>query len=778
MVAAGTAVAAPLPGSPDPLPGSAFQGGDGDQADGAGHADWQGFAAARRVVHSADPNAADSAFAGGTKEDEPGGWAFTTENGGVNPGKDNIRDAWSAVDQPAGDTFLYLAFARQEKPNGNGTTFLAFELNQDARTWDNGHAEIPCRRTGDLLVAFEVHGDGIDAVLQRWTTSHADPGTGCATLGRLDDVATIPAGAAQGAVNVAAIPNVLPGETPASIGEGQFGEAALNLTSLAQAAVGRRCFVFGSIWMHSRSSTSESSQMQDYLAPTRIVARQCAASGTKYLDRNANGRRDRGEPGLPRFLIWADYNDDGVRTADEPFAVSDDRGRYVIADIQPPDGTYTLRETLLSRSATTAWQCSEPNASTAGGFPDGPGSGFFGCGWGPIDVATTPYARNRNFGNWLPAQLTVEKQLWPPDDPGRFDLAVNGTTVVAAAGDGATTTILVPPGSYDVTETAVPPTDPAAYTSSVTCTATRRRRSQRRRGTAYTGLALRAGDHAKCTFVNVGPRVPAIAIEKTGPVTADAGDTLRYRFFVTNPGEIPLRASTVEVTDTRCDDPPALVRKRDADGPDRSRRTLDPGDTWIYTCTHKTPPPASDCVISTVTNTATATGEGGGTAVSDDDSLTTTLECPEQPIQPPLPEEIPGEPPSVPAVTPNPIPTPVSPAPVAPAGPTPPNAENLAVAGVEVRGRRGAHGCIPRASQLRLVGTRIGRITVSVDGREAGRRTLQLLQRRTTLLPRRFGAGQHRVTVRVSFQRGAGAPGVTLTRTVTVCGTARPRFTG
>ena len=29
------------------------------------------------------------------------------------------------------------------------------------------------------------------------------------------------------------------------------------------------CFAFSSVWMHSRSSTSESSNMQDYVAPVR-----------------------------------------------------------------------------------------------------------------------------------------------------------------------------------------------------------------------------------------------------------------------------------------------------------------------------------------------------------------------------------------------------------------------------------------------------------------------------------------------------------------------------
>ena len=163
---------------------------------------------------------------------------------------------------------------------------------------------------------------------------------------------------------------------------------------------------------------------------------------------------------------------------------------------------------------------------------------MFGCGWGPIAPATTPYAQGRDFGDWLPAQLTVSKQLWPADDPGRFDLIVNGETIVPAAGDGATKTISVIPGSYDISEaaTADPPTNPADYHSTVTCRTTTRRRGQEREGTSWPGLVLGAGDHATCTFTNARAGVPGIAIEKKGPRVATAGDTLHYTLYVTNPG--------------------------------------------------------------------------------------------------------------------------------------------------------------------------------------------------------------------------------------------------
>ena len=312
----------------------------------------------------------------------------------------------------------------------------------------------------------------------------------------------------------------------------------------------------------------------------------------------------------------------------------------MIDDIRPPSGTYRLREELATpgrRRTSTAWRCSFPNAGTPGGFANGPG-GLFGCGWGPITVATNPNVTGRDFGNWVPASLTVEKQLWPADDPGRFDLIVNGVTVMPAAGDGDKVTFPVPPGTYNVSESAVAGTDPAAYVSTVSCRTVTRRRSVLRSGPAWNGLVLKAGDQATCTFVNVRKPlptepVPAIALEKSGPTLAEAGDTLRYTLYVTNPGQVAIPASSVNVTDNRCDDPPALTSKNG----DTSPQTLDPGDTWTYACSHKTPAPDADCEQTVVTNTATATGTVDASIVTDDGSITTTVTCPDAPPEPPVP---------------------------------------------------------------------------------------------------------------------------------------------
>ena len=69
------------PTTPNPLPGSQFQGGDGNQGDAPGLIDWEGLQASGRFGHTSDPQANDDIFAGGDKELEPGGWGLTTSHG-------------------------------------------------------------------------------------------------------------------------------------------------------------------------------------------------------------------------------------------------------------------------------------------------------------------------------------------------------------------------------------------------------------------------------------------------------------------------------------------------------------------------------------------------------------------------------------------------------------------------------------------------------------------------------------------------------------------------
>lgn len=83
---------------------------------------------------------------------------------------------------------MYLGFSRAST---GGTSFLAFELNHDTRLWDNGTARIPCRRPGDVQIAYEPGGNEVNVRIRRWVTTSTDVGSGCAETGRFGDAADL-----------------------------------------------------------------------------------------------------------------------------------------------------------------------------------------------------------------------------------------------------------------------------------------------------------------------------------------------------------------------------------------------------------------------------------------------------------------------------------------------------------------------------------------------------------------------------------------------------------
>ena len=402
--------------------------------------------------------------------------------------------------------------------------------------------------------------------------------------------------------------------------------------------------------------------------------------------------------------------------------------------------------------------CSYPNANTPTAAPAPRPGGLFRCGWGPIRSAATTYARFKDFGNYVPATLVVEKQLEPSSDPGRFDLLVNGRVVVAAAGDGAIRASRVRPGAYTVSEVAAAGTNAANYRSSVECKVGTRG-TRVRLGSVYADLRLRSGQLAVCTFRNVRLGSPAIAIDKVGPASATAGDTLRYQLVVRNPGDIPFPAASVKVVDPNCDDPPVLVGKADPPGADATPRTLDPGDVWTYSCSKKTAAP-EDCRPSVVTNTAIVTGEAGGSTRE----RTAAVSIPPSRAPPSLHE---------PSSSLSSLRRPLChrgrrrPTPTMRRSPVP----------LSVRPSPGAFAAGLRESTSRARGSHAS--SVFVNNRPVRALTVRTLQRRLT--PRvTLPPGRYSLRVRVTFQRGTGSPAVLLQATIRVCAAraARPPFTG
>lgn len=92
-------------------------------------------------------------------------------------------------------------------------------------------------------------------------------------------------------------------------------------------------------------------------------------------------------------------------------------------------------------------------------------------------------------------------------------------------------------------------------------------------GRPLTGVGLVA-DRA---YLSVDVVRPAIALENTAsPSVIYRGATVAYTFRVTNPGDTPL--GQVTLTDAGC------VTVSGPDGDADSNALLDPGETWVYTC--------------------------------------------------------------------------------------------------------------------------------------------------------------------------------------------------
>jgi hypothetical protein len=438
LVVVPTAGAQVLPATPNPLPGSAFQGGDGDQAPESEWIDWETLQGEGRVLHSPDP-IPDIALEGHNLT--PGDWHFATYGGGVSPPASNILDLWFSLDAVDPNTFLYLAFARQQ--GGMASNYLAFELNRDGDFWENRRgARVPCRHDDDLLVTFVPTGNRVSMLVRRWRTGtdDYDPLTGCAQSGSMDAADVEPNEDVQGAVNASQFSNSLGGTLPAFT-QYQFGETAMNLGRVLESAVGSSCGAFTSVWMNSKSSDSDNASMKDFVDPLPINARRCSAAGTKWHDYDADGRRDPGEPGLAGFRIYADLNGNrefdpqGPGERGEPFAITDEHGDYVIDGIRE-SGQYTLREERTAAAPEGRWNCSYPRRRCAH----------------TVDADANPFAEGRDFGNWRPARVTLTKKLDPPGDPGRFNLSV-GRRTLPAAGHLDSRTFRIRPGRRRVSET-------------------------------------------------------------------------------------------------------------------------------------------------------------------------------------------------------------------------------------------------------------------------------------------------------------------------------------
>jgi hypothetical protein len=116
---------------------------------------------------------------------------------------------------------------------------------------------------------------------------------------------------------------------------------------------------------------------------------------------------------------------------------------------------------------------------------------------------------NVNMVNCPGGTIEVRKDLVPDDDPGRFDLQVDGVTKKSTAGDGESTgAVPVATGSnHSVGELAASGTDQADYASSISCTRNGNP-AESGSGTNLSGITVGANDAVVCTITNTHRAYP------------------------------------------------------------------------------------------------------------------------------------------------------------------------------------------------------------------------------------------------------------------------------
>jgi uncharacterized repeat protein (TIGR01451 family) len=256
-----------VPGSGANLTASSFESHDGNMSvNTTGNTDWETFKDSAIRFDDEPIPALDDSFAGGTKENDT---TVTLADGSI-PNKDDLLRAYAASENVDGTAFLYLSWVRLVS---NGDAHIDFELNQDGSTvWSGSTVNIK-RTPGDLLISYDFVGNlnKVDITSFKWN------GSAWANAQVLTDL-----GKAEGAVNVdGPIDDKIEGDT---VGAGNFGEAAINLTDTLDLPLDKPCQTFGSMFAKTRASgDGGTAQLKDLVLPEPIHVNTCGSIEVKKV---------------------------------------------------------------------------------------------------------------------------------------------------------------------------------------------------------------------------------------------------------------------------------------------------------------------------------------------------------------------------------------------------------------------------------------------------------------------------------------------------------------
>ncbi|MGN6405230.1 hypothetical protein [Sinomonas sp.] len=270
------------------LSGSTFEGDDGNLVvNTAGNTDWANVAGLNTGI-DLPSGSSDNSFGQGTKEDNA---AVSIVSGSIPPNKNDLTRFYESSEQGSnGHIFLYLGW---ERLVNIGNANLDFEINQKATAGFTGTTTGPVtlnRTAGDLLVTYDFGGSGTPTLgLNTWLTAAAgNTVSQCFSANALPcwgNHVSLNGTNSQGAVNTVPVVDPLQTGTP-SLGIGLFGEAAIDLTAAGVFPPGV-CEAFGSTFVKSRSSSSFTAEIKDFIAPVAVNISNCGSITVKKVTQNA-----------------------------------------------------------------------------------------------------------------------------------------------------------------------------------------------------------------------------------------------------------------------------------------------------------------------------------------------------------------------------------------------------------------------------------------------------------------------------------------------------------
>jgi hypothetical protein len=308
-----------------------------------------------RGIEDAQVTTSDTAFAGGTKQDDD----CPTINTGKAPNKDDLKRIYLASKVVAGHTYLMLAWVRIPQNTTSASAHIGFEFNKGTDgPCAAGSDGLVKRVAGDMLIVYDFEGGSADEpviTLRRWVTSGpCEVGSKSAPCwGTATNLTAL--GYAEAKVNTfGTVTDAIAPSPPDSLGTNEFGEAGIDLTA-AEVFTEGTCESFGTAFGVSRSSgNSGTAQMKDLVGPADFTLANC---GTVIIRKVTDPSGDT----TTSFGYTTDVTTTPATTT-SPFSLKDGESNTIV-NVNPGTGLNVTEDDPGSDYLLTDIDCSASDAS-------------------------------------------------------------------------------------------------------------------------------------------------------------------------------------------------------------------------------------------------------------------------------------------------------------------------------------------------------------------------------------------------------------------------------